>query len=166
MNYKTAYFRIKSKYDSLKSKEKKVSNPAVLIREELLNFELEMARASAIKERSEATLDWFNGLPDADKKYKANKKKAVIAELDYAQYKTYLNSITKSYLDLKKEVDGILGKYEPKYKEIFEMAFIQRGNTEADICEKTDYDIRTVRRILKTLSDELANIKKEQRYGR
>lgn len=133
-----------------------------LIRKELLNEEVEMARVGSIVDKETAAVDCYNNLPDCDRSKASDRKRATLAQARLRAYKPYLEKLAVDYQSTMDAIDGILKKYESRYSEVFYMAFIDRGNRISDIADKTGYTQAAIYHILESLSGELVLLKKSK----
>lgn len=137
----------------ISSKSAKCETSASLIRKQLFNLELEITRVSSEMDFLDETIkaNQFN-------KGTRAKRKAISASNRYGAYKQYLERLTDIHDELLKEVEKIISKYEGPYKEIFEMAFIERGYTMEKIAEKLNYDYKWVQQTISAMANDLSKI--------
>lgn len=147
---------------------KRYENSATMIRKLLLNYDLEMTRASTIIEKAQSQLDLYSSLvkqlePLNGKPRKNDRRKQAVALITYKQYKQYLDELTTQRESLQNEVDAILEKYEEKYKKVFELAFIERGYTAEMIADEMGYSVSQALRIISTLGEELIALNEKKK---
>jgi predicted DNA-binding protein YlxM (UPF0122 family) len=125
-------------------------DPATLIRKALFNYELEMARADALAQKFEAKADLHS-----HPKGKREKREYVLACVQRDKYEQYRDCLSSEREELLETVNSIVDKYQGRWAEIFEMAFLERTVSLTEISDKTHYSKRTLSRIIKIMRDDL-----------
>lgn len=124
-------------------------NPAENYRKTLFNYDLEIANAISRAEFFSAREELYRD--DTTKKGKQIYYGAVV---NLRKLQTYLIALKKGKNEAWKRLEEIIDRYKPKKKKIWFMYFIN-GYTINEIAEKTYYEQRQLKRIIKSMREEL-----------
>lgn len=124
-------------------------NPAESYRKTLFNYELEIANTISRAEFFAAREEMYR-----DDKTQKGKKIYFGAVVNLRKLQTYLNALKKGKNSAWSRLEEIVDRYKPKKKKIWFMYFIN-GYSAQEISQMLPYDLRNLKRILKSMREEL-----------
>lgn len=124
-------------------------NPAESYRKTLFNYELEIANVISRSEFFAAREEMYR-----DDNTKKGKNIYFGAVVNLRKLQTYLIALKKGKNEAWQRLETIIDRYKPKKKKIWFMYFIN-GYSIQDIATMLPYDLRNLKRIIKSMREEL-----------
>ena len=124
-------------------------NPAESYRKTLFNYDLEIANVVSRSEFFAAREEMYR-----DDNTKKGKNIYFGAVVNLRKLQAYLIALKKGKNDAWQRLETIIDRYKPKKKKIWFMYFIN-GYSIQDIAIMLPYDLRNLKRIIKSMREEL-----------
>ena len=108
----------------------------------LYNYDLEIVYANGQVKLRQATMNLYE-----NDSRKSSKKKFVVAKIDKERYENYIDELNNAKREITDNLEIILSKYTPRYKQIFIMYFFE-NKTYDEICDATAYSFDGLKTII------------------
>lgn len=118
----------------------------------LYNCDLTLAYARGEIQIREAQLSLYEG----DMR-KSSQRKFVQAKVEKERYEIFVADIEHTKDEITENLSLILDKYQPKYKQIF-MLFFLEGKSYQEIAEATNYSFEAIKVIIRRLKNDLITL--------
>ena len=122
---------------------------AYKIRQLMFNIDLNVAYINSEIKIRDAIIESFDGVTRKD-----IRKKYINAKIEKERYEIYLKRVIEEKEVLLHNVSLVLERYNPLYREIFEMVFLARKPLDS-VADHTGYSLSHIKHIVAELRDDL-----------
>ena len=132
-----------------KDENKQAKTIADKIKKMLMNLELTILYADSEIKIRQATMKLYEGDTNRWKQ-----RKFIEAKIDKERFEVYKEDIEHLHVEIMENIDILLSKHTPRYKQIFIMYFFQ-DKTYKEIAEETNYSLVAINKIISKLKNDL-----------
>jgi len=128
---------------------KQAQNIITRIKKLLFNLDLTVVYAQGEIKLRHSTMKLYEG---ATSKWK--QRKYVEAKVDAERLAIYQEDVERDKKEILEGIENILAKYQPRYKRVFIMYFLQ-DKTYQEIADETNYSLVAINKIIAKLKSDL-----------
>jgi len=131
---------------------KQAKNVIAKIKQLLYNYDLAIVYANGEIKLRQATMKLYS-----QDKRKNSQRKFIVAKIDKERFEDYIEDLENAKREIMDNLDIILSKYTPKYKQVFIMFFIENRSYD-EIANETHYSFDGVCDIIAKLKKDVINM--------
>lgn len=122
------------------------------IKKMLFNYDLAVAYVDGEIKLREANMRLYKGDTKKD-----SQRKFLIAKIEKERYQLFMEEVAVAKKQILENIDLILEKYQPKYRQVFIAYFIE-DQKYADIETLTNYSCDAIKVIIRRLKNDLIDL--------
>ena len=131
---------------------RQAKNVIAKIKQLLYNFDLAVVYAKGEIKLRQATMNLYS-----QDKRRYSQKKFIVAKVDKERFEDYVSDLENAKQEIMDNLDIILSKYTPKYKQVFIMYFFENRSYD-EIASETHYAIDGLKDIVAKLKKDVINM--------
>lgn len=128
---------------------KQAKNVIDKIKKLLFNLEMTIVYANGEIQLRKSTMKLYDGETS-----KWKRKKFIEAKVDEERFQVFKEDVENTICEIKENLDIILSKYSPRYKNVFVLYFFEE-KTQQEIADLTNYSKDSVAKIIQKFRNDL-----------